>query len=124
MSQIHNSQTAFSLLKDRFNEFCEEFWLINLNTKLEVKSLKLISRGTLNFCLVHPRDLFREALIANSYAIIIAHNHPSRDVQPTEEDIILTKKLFKISKLIEIPLLDHIVFSDQFYFSFKEKNLL
>ncbi|MEQ1721827.1 MAG: JAB domain-containing protein [Pseudobdellovibrio sp.] len=124
MSQIHNSHTAFTLLKDRFNEFCEEFWLINLNTKLEVKNLKLISRGTLNFCLVHPRDLFREALLANSYAIIIAHNHPSGDVQPTDEDIILTKKLVKISKTIEIPLLDHIVFSDRLYFSFKEKNLL
>jgi DNA repair protein RadC len=124
MSQIHNSQTAFFLLKDRFNEFCEEFWLINLNAKLEVKNLKLISRGTLNFCLVHPRDLFREALLANSYAIIIAHNHPSGDVQPTDEDILLTKKLVKISKTIEIPLLDHIVFSDQLYFSFKEKNLI
>jgi DNA repair protein RadC len=124
MSQIHNSQTAFFLLKDHFNEFCEEFWLINLNTKLEVKNLKLISRGTLNFCLVHPRDLFREALLANSYAIIIAHNHPSGDVQPTGADLLLTKKLVKISKTIEIPLLDHIVFSDQLYFSFKEKNLL
>jgi DNA repair protein RadC len=124
MSHIHNSQTAFSLLKDSFNEFCEEFWLINLNTKLEVKNLKLISRGTLNFCLVHPRDLFREALIANSYALIIAHNHPSGDVHPTHEDIMLTKKLVKISKFIEIPILDHIVFTDQIYFSFKEKNLI
>lgn len=124
MSQIHNSQTAFTKLQSHFNESCEEFWLINLNAKLTVTNLKLISRGTLNFCLVHPRDLFREALMANSYAIIIAHNHPSLDVQPTPEDIRLTKKLIKISKIIGIPILDHLIFTDKIYFSFKEKSLI
>lgn len=124
MSQIHNSQTAFYMLKTHFNESCEEFWLINLNAKLDVTNVKLISRGTLNFCLVHPRDLFREALLANSYAVIIAHNHPSLDVHPTSEDIRLTKKLVKISKIIGIPILDHLIFTDRIYFSFKEKNLI
>ena len=124
MSQIHNSQIAFNLLKPHFNEFCEEFWLINLNSCLATPNLKLISRGTLNFCLVHPRDLFREALIANSYALIIAHNHPSLNIQPTPEDIKLTNKLIKISKIIEIPILDHIIFTDKIYYSFKENRLI
>lgn len=124
MSQIHNSQTAFKLLRSHFNGLCEEFWLINLNSCLGTQSLKLISRGTLNFCLVHPRDLFREAFMANSYAIIIAHNHPSMNTLPTPEDIKLTNKLVKISKIVQIPILDHIIFTDKDYYSFKEHNLI
>ena len=84
----------------------------------------MISRGTLNFCLVHPRDLFREALKANSFAIIIAHNHPSLNTLPTPEDLLLTRKLVKISKIIEIPILDHIIFTDAKYYSFKENKLI
>ncbi len=84
----------------------------------------MISRGTLNFCLVHPRDLFREALVANAYALIIAHNHPSLNLQPTAEDIELTKKLTLIAGIIEIPIIDHLIFSDENYFSFKENNLI
>ena len=124
MSQICNSQLAFNLLKPHFNQLCEEFWLINLNTCLESESPKLLFRGTLNFCLVHPRDLFREALTANAYAVIIAHNHPSLNTSPTLQDIRLTKKLLKISKLIEVPILDHIIFTDKDYFSFKENGLV
>lgn len=124
MSQINNSRVAFNLLKSNFNEFCEEFWLINLNTDLTTQSLNLIARGTLNYCQVHPRDLFRAALHANSYAIIIAHNHPSLIIEPTPEDIRLTKKFMKISKLIEIPILDHIIFTGKEYFSFKENRLI
>lgn len=84
----------------------------------------MISRGTLNFCLVHPRDLFREALKANSFALIIAHNHPSLNTSPTPEDLLLTRKLVKISKIIEIPILDHIIFTDLKYYSFKENKLI
>lgn len=124
MSPIHNSKMAFELLKTHFNAECEEFWLINLNCQLNSKNLVLISRGTLNYCPVHPRDLFREAIKANSFAVIIAHNHPSLDTSPTTEDIKLTKRLLKLGKMLEIPVLDHIIFSDQKYFSFKENKLI
>ncbi len=124
MSPIHNSQLAFDLLKTKFNGEAEEFWLINLNSHLIATSTILIAKGTLNYCPIHPRDLFREALRANSFAIIIAHNHPSLDPQPTNEDIRLTKKLCRISTLIEIPILDHIIFTDTNYFSFKQKDLI
>jgi len=78
----------------------------------------------LNYCPVHPRDLFREAIKANSYALIIAHNHPSLDPSPTVEDIKLTKRLVRISKMLEIPILDHIIFAANEYYSFKEKKLI
>lgn len=124
MSPIHNSRVAFDLLKCKFNAESEEFWLINLNSQLELTSTMLIAKGTLNYCPIHPRDLFREAVKANSFAIIIAHNHPSLDPSPTPEDIKLTKKLCKIAQLIEIPILDHIIFTDYRYFSFKENKLV
>jgi DNA repair protein RadC len=124
MSPIHNSQLAFDILKPHFNAECEEFWLITLNSQLSCQRPILISRGTLNYCPVHPRDLFREAIKANSYALIIAHNHPSLDPSPTVEDIKLTKRLVRISKMLEIPILDHIIFAANEYYSFKEKKLI
>ncbi|MBC7458561.1 MAG: JAB domain-containing protein [Bdellovibrionaceae bacterium] len=124
MSPIHNSRLAFELLQTSFNPDAEEFWLITLNTDLSTKGLSLIAKGTLNYCPVHPRDLFREAIRANAYAMIIAHNHPSRNPAPTKEDIVLTKKLCKIARLLEIPILDHLVFTDKAYYSFKEHHLI
>lgn len=124
MLPIDNSQNAYNLLKPHFNALCEEFWLINLNSCLIAQSLKLVSKGTLNFCLVHPRDLFREALVANSFAIVIAHNHPSYDTDPTSDDLKLTKRLIKISRIIDIPILDHIIFTDLNYYSFKDNKLI
>jgi len=124
MSPIHNSQLAFDILKPHFNAECEEFWLLNLNCQLQSQKPILISRGTLNYCPVHPRDLFREALKANAYALIIAHNHPSQDPSPTQEDIKLTKRLARISRMLEVPILDHIVFTGEKYFSFKEHSLI
>ena len=124
MDQITNAQSAFHQLKPHFNPDCEEFWLLTLNTQLCILNATLLSRGTLNFCLVHPRDLFRKALLDNAYQIIIAHNHPSLCVSPTPEDIRLTKRLKRISKLVEIPIIDHIIFSKENYYSFKENNLV
>ena len=124
MSPIHNSQRAFHLLQPHFNPDCEEFWLINLNSNLSSQNVILIAKGTLNYCPIHPRDLFREAIKANSFAIIIAHNHPSLDISPTPQDIILTKKLCRIAKMLQIPILDHIIFSDSKYYSFKENRLI
>ncbi len=124
MSPIHNSRLAFELLRPSFNPDVEEFWLITLNTDLSSKGLVMIAKGTLNYCPVHARDLFREAIRANSYAMIIAHNHPSLNIQPTREDIQLTKKLCKLGKLLEMPILDHLIFSNEKYYSFKENNLI
>ena len=124
MSPIYNSLLAFKLLKPIFNPDVEEFWTLFLNSDLSVISKLLVAKGTLNYCPVHPRDLFREAVRLNCYALIIAHNHPSRNPFPTDEDIKLTKKLTKAASLLEIPILDHIIYTDKNYFSFKEKKLI
>ena len=124
MRQINNSQNAFELLRNNFNPLCEEFWLITLNAQLYAINITLISRGTLNFCLVHPRDIFRNAVRDNALSLILAHNHPSLALKPSAQDIKLTKKLVRISRILEIPIVDHLIFTKEFYFSFKENNLI
>lgn len=122
--EILNSPAAFSALKSIYNADAEEFWGIFLDHHLQIKQLKLLHRGTLESCTVHPRDLFREAVRMNAFAMIIAHNHTSLNLQPSFQDIKLTKKLRKLSLLLEIPIIDHIIFSDADYFSFKEHQLI
>lgn len=117
---VSNSRSAFELLKDQFNPNAEEFWGLFLNNHLSVIDFKLIHRGTVDSCSIHPRDLFREAIKLNSCAVIIAHNHPSRNIEPSVSDLKLTKKLKKIGLLIQIPVIDHVIFSDFNYYSFKE----
>jgi DNA repair protein RadC len=124
MSCVANSHSAFDLLKQEFNSDVEEFWGVFLNNHLDVIDFKLIHRGTMDACTVHPRDLFREAIKLNSCAVIIAHNHPSRNVDPSTADIRLTKKFQKIGLLIQIPVIDHVIFSDINYFSFKQHRLI
>jgi DNA repair protein RadC len=70
----------------------------------------------------HPRDLFREAIRNNSTFIILAHNHPSKQVLPSEIDIKMTKRVIKMGQLLELPVLDHVIFSDEKFFSFKDEN--
>ncbi len=124
VSTIINSRAAFQILKNEFNRDAEEFWGLFLNNHLEIIEFKLIHRGTMDHCTVHPRDLFREALRLNSCAVIIAHNHPSKILDPSTSDIMLTKKFKKIGQLIQIPIIDHVIFSDSQYFSFKENSMI
>ncbi len=124
VSTIINSKAAFQILKNQFNRDAEEFWGLFLNNHLEIIEFKLIHRGTMDHCTVHPRDLFREALRLNSCAVIIAHNHPSKILEPSTSDIQLTKKFKKIGQLIQIPIIDHVIFSDNQYFSFKENSMI
>ncbi len=117
---VMNSRSAFDILKERFNPDVEEFWGLFLNNHLDVIESKLIHRGTLDSCTVHPRDLFREAIKLNCCAIIMAHNHPSRNIEPSVSDLKLTLKFKKIGQLVQIPVIDHMIFSDESYYSFKE----
>jgi DNA repair protein RadC len=97
------------------------FWLSSANN---VTGFEIISEGTLNTSLVHPREVFRGAIVASCANIIIAHNHPSGNPEPSKEDISITQKLVDAGKLIEISVFDHIIFTDDAYTSFVEKRLI
>jgi DNA repair protein RadC len=79
-----------------------------------------VSRGTLDSTLVHPREVFKAALLSNSAAIVVCHNHPSGDPTPTTDDIDVTRRLVATGELLGIPVLDHIVVGEDRYYSFKE----
>ena len=95
-----------------------------LSTKNHVLKTAVISVGSLNASIVHPRELFREAINARAAAVILVHNHPSGDPAPSPEDIALTRKLIEAGKLLDIPVLDHLILGDGKYISLKEKGIL
>lgn len=122
---IRTPDDVAALLMPRFRyETKESFIAILLSTKNHVLKTPVISVGSLNASIVHPRELFREAINASAAAVILAHNHPSGDPSPSPEDVSLTRKLVEAGKLLDIPVLDHIVLGDGKYISFKEKGIL
>ena len=123
--QINSSRDAANLLMDDMRHLEQEvFKIILLNTKNKVLGLETIAVGGLNQAGVEPREVFRSAINKNVYAIILAHNHPSGEPEPSEEDFLLTMRLLTASELIGIPILDHIIIGEYGYASFKEKNLM
>jgi DNA repair protein RadC len=101
----------------------EHFKLILLNTRNKIIRISTVSVGTLNASLVHPREVFKEALIHNAFSVILAHNHPSGDCRPSEEDVRITKRLKDAGKIMGVEVLDHIIVSASGYFSFKGQGL-
>lgn len=98
--------------------------LILLNIKNMIISIKDVSIGSINSSIVHPREIFVEAIKASSASIIICHNHPSGDPTPSQEDINVTKRIQEAGRIVGIELIDHIVVGDGKYISLKEKNII
>lgn len=101
----------------------EHFWTIGLNTRNVVKYIDLTSLGTLNASLVHPREVFRLAIMKGVAHIVIGHNHPSGNTEPSEEDIKLTRRLVEAGKILGIEVLDHVIIADNAYLGFKATGL-
>ncbi len=103
----------------------EHFWLACLNTKHRINFIELISLGTLDASLVHPRELFRFAILKGTSKIVIIHNHPSGDVEPSAEDRTLTTRLAEVGRIVGIELLDHIIIGlPDSHRSLKQEGLL
>ena len=106
------------------HETKEHFMLALLNTKNLVIATPTVSIGSLSASVVHPREVFREAIKYPCAAIILVHNHPSGDPTPSREDISVTERLVKAGKIMDIPVLDHLIIGQHTYVSMKEKNLI
>lgn len=107
----------------------EEMRVILLDTRYRLIRVEHVSSGTVNESIAHPREIFRPAVIASAYAVIVVHNHPSGDPSPSQADHSLTRRLAEAAELMQIKLLDHIVIGAQAnkgpaYFSFKEAGVL
>lgn len=102
----------------------EHFKVVFLNIKNIVIDISNLSIGTLNSSIVHPREVFYDAIKKTAYSMIICHNHPSGDPTPSSEDINTTRRLVEVGKLVGIEILDHLIIGDGVYISFKEEKLI
>jgi DNA repair protein RadC len=122
--KIRSSADVVDLLMIDFKEYeTEHFKSILLNTKNEVLKMVNVSHGSLDGTVASPGDVFRQAVREGASALIVAHNHPSGDPEPSRTDIELTKRLVEAGSLMGIPLLDHVVFGDGRHVSMKERQL-
>ena len=101
----------------------EVFLTVNMSGVNEINSVNVVSIGCLNRAIVHPREVFKAAILSNAYRIAIAHNHPSGPATPTEEDIKITRNLVDCGNILDIKILDHIIIAGPEYFSFAEKHI-
>lgn len=101
----------------------EEFWALYIDNSNHIVAEKKISQGTLDRSLVHPRDVFRWAVLFNCASIIVAHNHPSGKLIPSQSDFKMTKDLKQAAKLMKINFLDHFILGKGHYLSMKENEL-
>ena len=102
----------------------ENFIVICLNTKNKIAGVHTVSIGSLNSTIVHPREVFKAALLNNASAIVLMHNHPSGDPEPSREDIATTRRLVDAGNILGIKVFDHVVIGDGRYISLKEQGMM
>jgi len=123
--KINTAQDVFSYFVDELQDKKkEQFCALFLDTKNKIIGEELISVGTLNTSLIHPREVFNPAIKASANSLVLIHNHPSGDVKPSKEDIEITKKLENVGSLLGISVVDHVIVGKNSYLSFKDQDLI
>ena len=121
--ELTDPEKVYRLIKSRLKDYAREhFYIIPLNSRNY--SIAEVSVGSLNASIVHPREVFAEAVKNKAASVIFAHNHPSGDPEPSEEDLVITKRLVEAGKIMDIEVLDHVIVAKDAFFSFKNKGLL
>ncbi len=122
--KINNTEDVLTLVSEIRNKKQEHFITITLTGASTLIEQRTVFKGTINFSLVHPREIFSDALIDRAAGIIFVHNHPENDVEPSEADIKITKQLCDAAKLLGIEVIDHIIVTKNEHFSFQSKGLI
>lgn len=122
--QISDAQDVFDELKAFADRKQEYFLTITLDGASHIIETRTVFIGTLNQSLVHPREVFADAICDRAAGIIVAHNHPSGTREPSRADIQITQRLKEVSRLVGIELLDHVILTKQGYYSFSDEGLL
>jgi DNA repair protein RadC len=123
-SLVRGPEAVFQLTRDIRASNREHFVGFYLNTRNQVLRREVISIGSLNASIVHPREVFTPAVAVSAASLILAHNHPSGDPTPSEEDLAITRRLMEAGRLLGIDVLDHVIVARDSYASFKERRLL
>ena len=112
--QILSPNDAYEMIKEQLEGLDrEQFIIACLNTKNEPTNISVVSVGTLNKAIVHPREVFKTAILSNAASIMAFHNHPSGETTPSQQDIQLTNRLYEAGELLGIKLLDHLIIGDR-----------
>ena len=122
ITRVSSPKDIYGTIRKYGKKKQEHFIVICLNGAHQVIKVKVITIGVLNRCLVHPREVFRPAIINNSASIIIAHNHPSGTLTPSPNDDKLTAKIKQGLKIFDITLMDHIILSKDGYYSYADEG--
>jgi len=122
---IKNPESVVKAIRATIKDKAKEhFKLLLLNSRNKIIRICNISMGTLNASLVHPREVFKDAIRHSAASVVLAHNHPSDDPEPSEDDIKITRRMVDSGKILGIEVLDHIIIAKNNFFSFKEKGLI
>ena len=125
--QLDSPQAVLELMAGELAQYDREvFCILNLKSNGQVINMNMVSMGTLDAALVNPREVFKSSILSNASGIIAVHFHPSGNIKPSKEDVLLTKRLRKCGSLMGIELLDHVIIGGKTgeMFSFKEKGML
>lgn len=122
--RVDSPQFARSLFAELGGQTQEQFWAAFLNTKNQLLAKRMIHQGTLNASIVGAREVFREAVRENAASVIVAHNHPSGDPEPSPEDLAVTRKLAEVGEMLDIRVLDHVIIGKNKSVSLKERGVL
>lgn len=123
--EVTSPKEAFAVLRPRIEDWSREhFLVILLDARNGVVGIETVSVGSLSASIVHPREVFKPALLASAAGIVVGHNHPSGDPEPSPEDLAVTKRLANAGELLGIQIHDHVVFCERGFISLKERGVL
>lgn len=122
--KVSRPADAYLALRRYANSKVEKFFVLSLDGQHEIIHINMVSVGTTNKCMVHPREVYLACVKDQATALIVAHCHPSGNVTPSPEDREITKQLREAGEILGIPMLDHVIFSRKGYASFVEMGLL
>ena len=123
--KLNSSQTVYAFLKSKLSDLPhEEFWVIYLSRNNNVIKTECISKGGVSGTVVDIRLILKPAIECLASSMILAHNHPSGNLKPSQEDMTITKKVTEAAKLLDMVIQDHLIFGDQTYFSFADEGLM
>lgn len=122
-AKVRSPNDVWEFLKEKARSWPQErFLVLHLDTQHWVRHYETVTVGTLDSSIIHPREVFRGAILTNSAAILLAHNHPSGDPAPSPEDRSVTRQLVRAGEILGIRVLDHVILGDERYFSFMEEG--
>jgi DNA repair protein RadC len=123
-TRIRHPEDIFNAVRHYADRRQERFICISLNGAHEVLAVRIVTIGLVNRTIIHPREVFADPIADRSCAVCCAHNHPSGELQPSQEDDDVTLTLLKAAKILGIRFLDHVIFSERAYFSYRQENRL